>query len=249
MRTLTRRPSLESGLSDGRRRNDPRQYDAHAADWWRRGGPFAVLRWLAAARAAMAPTPRREGAVLVDVGCGGGLLAPFLPPGYLHIGVDLRAASLTVAAGHGVLPAQGDAGALPLASGCADVVVAGEIFEHVNDLAAAVGECCRLLRPGGLLIVDTLNDTWLSRTLTVTIGERLPRVPRGLHDPSRYVSPRLLTALCARHGVDLQVTGARPTLWPTLRWLASGADTGRIVPSRWTTVLYQAVGVRSGGQA
>src|ERR1700733_4033236 len=53
-------------------RNDPRQYDDLAGEWWRPGGGFELLHWLAAARAALVPPAARPGAVLLGAGCGGG---------------------------------------------------------------------------------------------------------------------------------------------------------------------------------
>jgi 2-polyprenyl-6-hydroxyphenyl methylase/3-demethylubiquinone-9 3-methyltransferase len=226
-------------------RNDPRQYDDLAGHWWRPGGAFAALHWLAEARARLVPPASRPGAVLLDVGCGAGLLGPHVAgKGYRHIGVDLVASALAQAAGHGVRPVRADAAALPFPDGCADVVVAGELLEHVPDLGATVAEVCRVLRPGGLLVLDTLNATALSRFLTVTVAERFPRVPKGIHDPALYVDPAELTDRCARHGVRLRVRGARPTTWGTLRWLVAGRGTARIVPTRSTAVLYQGRGTK-----
>jgi 2-polyprenyl-6-hydroxyphenyl methylase/3-demethylubiquinone-9 3-methyltransferase len=140
---------------------------------------------------------------------------------------------------------QGDATALPLPDGCADVVSAGELFEHVSDLPAAVGEACRVLRPGGVLVADTLNATRTARFVAVTVGERLPGVaPRGIHDPALFVPPARLVAECGRHGVSLQVRGVKPAAGPLLRWLATRRGEVPIVPSRSTAILYQAWGVR-----
>src|SRR5262245_38630766 len=76
-------------------RNDPGQYDVLAGEWWRPGSPFSMLYWLARSRAALVPPAGRDGAVLVDLGCGGGLLAPHLDgKGYRHIGVDLIVSGL-----------------------------------------------------------------------------------------------------------------------------------------------------------
>jgi 2-polyprenyl-6-hydroxyphenyl methylase/3-demethylubiquinone-9 3-methyltransferase len=230
-------------------RNDPRQYDDLAGEWWRPGGSFELLHWLAAARGALIPPADRADAVLVDAGCGGGLLAPHVRRlGYRHVGVDLRRAGLEQAATRGVLPVTGDVTALPLTTACADVVVAGEILEHVTDLPRTVAELCRVLRPGGLLVLDTLNDTALSRFIVVTAGERLGIAPLGLHDPALFVDPAELTAEFARHGVRLQVRGLRPTMTGLLRWivLPSGTATdrprGRMVPTRLKAVLYQGRG-------
>ncbi|MFR9776649.1 methyltransferase domain-containing protein [Micromonospora sp. MS34] len=248
--------------------NDPRQYDDLVDEWWKPDGVFAMLHWLARARAALVPPASRRDAVLVDLGCGAGLLAPHLADkGYRHVGVDVTRSALDQAAGQGVTPLNADAVAVPLADRCADVVSAGELLEHVPDWRRAIAEACRLLRPGGLLVLDTLNDTLLARLIAVEIGERLPTVPRGIHDPRLFVDARALVAECARHGVELRLRGIRPAFGATLAWLlrrlrggavpafpaaGAGRPTGtgggepRIVPTWSTAVLYQGHGVRSG---
>lgn len=230
-------------------RNDPRQYDDLAGEWWRPDGAFAMLHWLAEARARLIPPATRRGAVLVDAGCGAGLLAPHVAgKGYRHVGVDLTRSALEQAAAHGVTPVLGDIAALPLPDGCADVVAAGEILEHVPDLPVAVAEVCRVLRPGGLLVIDTLNATPLSRLITITIAERFRGVPRGIHDPALFVDPRVLRAECARHGVALRVRGVRPTVPGVAGWLiGAGNRPGRIVPTWSTAVLYQGRGLKEAG--
>jgi 2-polyprenyl-6-hydroxyphenyl methylase / 3-demethylubiquinone-9 3-methyltransferase len=225
-------------------RNDPAQYYELAEHWWRPRGPFAMLHWLAAARGALVPPPPRDAAVLVDFGCGAGLLAPHVT-GYRHIGIDLTASALALAAEHGVTVLRADVTAVPLADGCADVVAAGEILEHVPDLPAAVREACRLLRPGGLLVIDTLAATALCRFIAVTLAERVPgAAPRGIHDPALFVDRALLVRECARHGVALRLRGVRPSVRGLLRWLARRAETVPMVPVPTTAVLFQAVGTR-----
>lgn len=232
-----------------RARNDPRQYDDLVDQWWLPRGGFAVLHWLAASRAELVPPAGRPGAVLVDVGCGGGLLAPHVRDrGYVHVGVDVTASALRLAAQAGVVAVRGDATAVPLADACADVVVAGEVLEHVPDLVAAASEACRLLRPGGLLVLDTLAATAAARFLTVTLGERIPgAVPRGIHDPALFVDRRLLVDTCARHGVPLALRGLRPSLRGLARWSVGRAVGVPLVTAPTTAVLFQGVGRRVGG--
>lgn len=229
-----------------RARNDPAQYDDLAADWWRPDGVFAMLHWIAEARAALVPPATRDSAVLVDLGCGAGLMAPHLSgKGYRHVGVDVTRSALGQAAQHGVLAVRGDVAAVPLADGCADVVAAGEILEHVPDLAATVGEACRLLRPGGLLVIDTLAATALARLVAVTLAERLPGgPPPGIHDPALFVDRAALVRECADHGVDLRLRGIRPSVRDLLRWLRTRRGVVRMVPAPTTAVLFQAVGRR-----
>ncbi|GAA1822375.1 bifunctional 3-demethylubiquinone 3-O-methyltransferase/2-octaprenyl-6-hydroxy phenol methylase [Luedemannella flava] len=228
-------------------RNDVRQYEDLRDEWWRPNGKFVTLHWIAAARAALLPPAPHDRAVLVDLACGAGLMAPHAARlGYRHVGVDLVTPSLEQAREHGVAPIRADVTQVPLADGCADAVTAGEILEHVPDPAAVVAEACRLLRPGGTLVVDTINATARARLVVVTIGERVPGgAPPGIHDPRLFVRPSVIVEAAARHGVRLTVTGFRPSARQMLRWMITRRGTVRMVPSRSTAVLYQAVGTKS----
>ena len=234
--------------STRRARNDPGQYDDLAGEWWRPGSPLSMLYWLARARARLIPPAEREGAVLIDLGCGGGLLAPHVAgKGYRHVGVDLVVSGLEQAAAHGVLPVLADARRLPFPDGTADVVSAGELLEHVPDWPAVIAEACRVLRPGGWLVLDTLADTAVSRLVAVRMAEAIIPAVRGIHDPALFVSPKKLRAECARHGVPLDVRGVRPTLPALTRWLVTRRNAVPIVPTFTTAILYQGRG-RKGTQ-
>jgi 2-polyprenyl-6-hydroxyphenyl methylase/3-demethylubiquinone-9 3-methyltransferase len=159
-------------MASGGRLNDPAQYDELAGEWWDPAGAFAMLHWLAAARAERIPPASTSSAVLVDLACGGGLMGPHVARlGYRHIGVDIGLPGLELARSHGLLPLRASVLAVPLADGCADVVVAGEVLEHVEDDVAVLAECARLLRPGGLLVLDTIAATRLARLVAVRIGD------------------------------------------------------------------------------
>jgi 2-polyprenyl-6-hydroxyphenyl methylase/3-demethylubiquinone-9 3-methyltransferase len=228
-------------------RNDVRQYEDLADEWWRPDGAFAMLHWIARARAALVPTAARPDAVLVDLGCGGGVLAPHVERlGYRVVGVDLVTRSLVQAAEHGITPIRADVHAVPLRDACADVVSAGEILEHVADPSTVVSEACRILRPGGTLVLDTINATTIGRFITVTVGERIPGgAPKGIHDPRLFVPPELLRAACARAGLVLQVRGLRPAFGQMLRWLIRRDGEVAMVPTRSTAALYQGWGVKA----
>ena len=228
--------------------NDPRQYDDLVDVWWDPDGSLAPLHWLAVARGALVPHASRPGAVLVDVGCGGGLTAPHVAgKGYRHVGVDIGGIAASVARDHGVLSVQGDAHHLPVGTATADVVVAGEILEHVTDLPTVVGEIVRVLRPGGTVVVDTLADTRTCRFLMVTLAERVGVVPAGIHDPALFVPPARLVELFAAHGLRLRLRGLRPSLTQGLAWLAGRRRDVTMRRTRFTGVVYQ--GIATGAAA
>jgi 2-polyprenyl-6-hydroxyphenyl methylase / 3-demethylubiquinone-9 3-methyltransferase len=227
-------------------RNDLAQYDALAGQWWDASGGFAALHWLAASRAEHIPPAPGPEAVLVDLACGGGLMAPHAARlGYRHVGVDLGLPGLRLAREHGVLAVRGSVLAVPLADGCADVVVAGEILEHVEDDVGVLAECARLLRPGGTLVVDALADTRIGRFLMVTVAERLPGgPPPGLHDPALFVDRTRLLAAADDLGLDLRLVGLRPSFRQALAWRLGRRDTVRMKPVRSTAVLFAGYGRR-----
>ncbi len=236
-----------SGTSTAPRRprNDPAQYDDLAGEWWDRSGAFAALHWLAEARAQLIPPPSGDGAKVVDLGCGAGLLAPHLPAGYMHIGVDVNAAALEQAAARGVRTIEADATRVPLPDAVADVVVAGELLEHVPDPEAVVAEMARLVKPGGTVVFDTIADTRWARLTLVTIGERMPGgPPPRIHDPALFVSPERLRAAFAAHGIAVSMRGLQPHPLDYLRFLLDRSRSVRMVPTRSLAALYQGSGVK-----
>jgi len=229
-----------------RSRNDPGQYDDLADQWWAPRGQFAMLHWIAEARARLVPDAVREGSLLLDLACGGGLLAPHVTgKGHRHVGLDLSPTALPLAREHGVLPVRGDVTRLPFADAVADVVVAGEVLEHVADPPALVREACRVLKPGGTLVLDTIAATWWGRFSSVTVGERIPAgPPKRLHDPALFVDRRALSRAASGCGVLLTLNGLRPSALDYVAWLAGRKPSVRMLPTRSTAGLFQAVGVK-----
>ncbi len=226
--------------------NDPVLYDHLADEWWKPHGAFAPLHWLATARAELVPPAERPGSRLLDLACGGGLLAPRVAPkGHQHLGVDIGESTTRISRDQGIAVARSDVRSLPFAAESIDVVVAGEIFEHVEDLEAVIAEIARVLRPGGVLVCDTLADTRRCAFFLVTLGERLPVVPRGIHDPALFVAPGRLQRLCADVGITLTVFGVRPTVSHIAPWLLRRRAEVTMRRTRSLGMVYQGVGVKT----
>jgi 2-polyprenyl-6-hydroxyphenyl methylase/3-demethylubiquinone-9 3-methyltransferase len=231
-------------LLAGRARNDPAQYDELADEWWRPYGRFAGLQAIAADRATLVPAPPYDGAPLLDVACGAGLLAPHLRGrlrGWRHVGVDVSQTSLRQARDHGVTPVRADALRLPFADGSVPCVVAGELLEHLPDTRAACAELARVLAPGGTLVLDTIADSLFARVAVVRIAEHLPGgPPPGVHDPALLVDPgRLLQLLADQDVHPVYVGGLRPSVLGYAAWLARRRRRLEMVRTRSTAGVYQ----------
>jgi 2-polyprenyl-6-hydroxyphenyl methylase/3-demethylubiquinone-9 3-methyltransferase len=225
-------------------------YDHLVDQWWDPKGAFAMLSWIARTRADFVPAADDSHALLLDIACGGGLCGPHLADkGYRVVGLDLSAMSLHQAQQHGYdAVMQTDITRIPLASESVDVVLAGQCLEHVPDPLAVVEEACRVLRPGGTLVLDTLADTMLARFLVITVAENVPlpaRPPRGTHDHRLFVNRERLVQVARRNGVELRLIGLRQHLRDWLKYLAHQGEDVRIVPTKSTSVLYLGVGTKA----
>lgn len=196
------------------------------AGWWEpRDRAFASLRAVSAFRLELLRAWLGDdwrGRAVVDLGCGGGLLAiPLARLGARVVGVDLARAALRDARGEqatGWLAVAGDLGAPPVADGSVDVALLADVVEHVDAPAAAVARAAALLRPGGRLFVNTIARTLRSRWLAIALAEGLGYVPRGTHQHERFVQPAELVAMAAAAGLrEVARCGEAPRLWATVR--------------------------------
>jgi 2-polyprenyl-6-hydroxyphenyl methylase/3-demethylubiquinone-9 3-methyltransferase len=230
-----------------RPRNDTAQYDDLREEWWKPRGAFAMLHWIAAARARLVPPATHPASILVDIGCGAGVLAPHVSGlGHRHVGVDVVAESARQSRERGVLPILGDARTLPLRDASADVVVAGEVLEHVPRPDLVLADAIRVLKPGGTLVIDTIAATWWGRFSAITVGERIPAgPPRRLHDGDLFVDRAEVVDVCARNGVTLTLNGLRPSARDYLLWVTGRRDDVRMLSARSTAGLFQAHGTKA----
>ena len=119
-------------------------------------------------------------AAILDVGCGNGLFWRALFGGRPVIGVDFSLRMCVLARAKGLLAYHADATALPFADGQFDLIYSAEMLQHIADLQTVVSELARVCRPGGRIVVSTLNrPSWYRRAFFLLRDLLLrPNAPR-----------------------------------------------------------------------
>lgn len=206
-------------------RIDNAYYDRLGDDWWSRTGDVGGLHAMNPvrtdyfARALAAAGVGLPGARLLDLGCGGGLVAEEMARrGATVTGIDRSIPSLAVAARHGASLAAApryagaDAAALPFPDAAFDAVITSDFLEHVHDLDAVAREIARVVRPGGAVAFDTINRTFLSRLVVIGVMEVVARrIPRHTHDWKMFITPDELRASFGRAGLEVrEIRGLSP---------------------------------------
>ena len=183
--------------------------------WWDPGSEFKPLHDINPLRLDYIDgIAGLRGKRVVDVGCGGGILAEAMAArGARVTGIDLAEKPLKVAQLH-LLESGLEVDyrlmateALALESPCGfGVVTCMELLEHVPDPSATVRACGDLAEPGGRVFFSTINRNLKSYLLAVVGAEYLLKLlPRGTHDYARFIKPSELSAMCRAAG--LQVAG------------------------------------------
>lgn len=184
-----------------------------------------------------------DGKQVLDVGCGGGILAESMAARAAHVtGVDLAAKPLSVARLHALeggvenleyrqVAAEALAAEHPQAF---DVVTCMEMLEHVPDPASTVRACASLVKPGGWVFFSTINRNPKAFLLAIVGAEYLLRMlPRGTHEYERFIRPSELARHCREAGLALHET--RGMLYNPLTqryWLDADTSVNYLVACR-----------------
>ena len=201
------------------------RFSALAAKWWDPAGEFAPLhrfnptrlafiREQALLRFGRDATARAPfaGLRLLDIGCGGGLLCePMARLGFEVVGVDASAENVGTAKAHAdalglAIDYRASTAEDLLAAGAGpfDLVLNMEVIEHVADPGQFLRDTARLIAPGGIMIVATLNRTAKAFTLAKLGAEYILRwVPAGTHDWKRFLTPDELRGFLAGEPVEV----------------------------------------------
>ena len=189
------------------------KFDAAAPRWWDPDGEFRPLHDLNPARLDyIEDRAGIAGREVLDVGCGGGLLAEGMARrGARVTGIDLAPEALAVARLHAIEsgvavdyrrePVESLAARRPASF---DLVTCLEMLEHVPDPAAIVAALARLVRPGGHVICSTINRNTKSFAMAIVGAEYLLRLlPMGTHSYGRLIRPSELTRWARDAGLEL----------------------------------------------
>jgi 2-polyprenyl-6-hydroxyphenyl methylase/3-demethylubiquinone-9 3-methyltransferase len=243
--------TAKAALVSTRDEGEIARFDAMASTWWDETGPMAVLHRFNPVRVAwvrdraierFGRDPRSlsplEGLDLVDIGCGGGILSePMARLGANVTGLDPAPGNVEVARAHAARMGLSEEEGGPsyrqatieelVAEGHRfDIVLAMEVIEHVAEPQAFVTACAEALKPGGLMVMATLNRTMRSFALAIVGAEYVLRwLPRGTHQWDRFITPDELSGMIAKTGLSL--TGEAGVVFNPLTgvWSLSG-DTG-----------------------
>jgi len=221
------------------------KFEAMAAEWWDPNGKFKPLHMLNPCRldyitSQIAAEFDRDlgidspfaGLRILDIGCGGGLLAePMARLGADVVGADAAERNIPVAQVHAEQSGltidyrHTSAEALAAAGEQFDVVLNMEVVEHVADPQAYLTACQQLLRPGGLHICSTINRNAKSYAMAIVGAEYVMRwLPKGTHEWKKFITPDELYALLEAAGVspvDRKGFIFNPITW---QWSLSAKD-------------------------
>jgi len=188
------------------------KFQSIASRWWDHESEFKPLHAINPLRVSYIEAQARGLADknILDVGCGGGILAEALAQkGARVTGIDMAELSLKVARLH--LHESGLEIDYHLSTvedfanhneSVYDIVTCLEMLEHVPDPASVISAACRLLKPGGQLFLSTLNRNPKSFALAVLGAEYiLGLLPRGTHDYRKFIKPSELAAVLRANGL------------------------------------------------
>ncbi len=203
--------------------------------WWDPESEFRPLHQINPLRLDwIDQTAGLQGKRVLDVGCGGGILAESMAGRSAHVtGIDLAAKPLGVARLHALECSVANVEYREIATealaaerpGAYDVVTCMEMLEHVPDPAAVVQACSTLTRPGGWVFFSTLNRNPKSFLFAIIGAEYVLRLlPRGTHEYARFIRPSELARWCREGGLALQDTRGM-AYNPLTRRYALSADT------------------------
>ncbi len=211
------------------------KFDSLAARWWDTEGDFRPLHQINPLRLDwIRQYVDLKGRNVVDIGCGGGILAESMAEaGASVVGIDMAEGPLAVARLHqlesGIEVDYRQSTAEDLAAseaGSYDVVTCLEMLEHVPDPSAVIRSCAELLKPGGDVFFSTINRNPKSFVFAIVGAEYvLKLLPKGTHEYDKFIRPSELEQWARSAGLELQASiGLHYNPLTRHYWLAPNVD-------------------------
>ncbi|MFL6622381.1 MAG: bifunctional 2-polyprenyl-6-hydroxyphenol methylase/3-demethylubiquinol 3-O-methyltransferase UbiG [Sulfurifustis sp.] len=219
------------------------KFEALAARWWDPNAEFKPLHDINPLRLDyIQKRVPLAGKTVLDVGCGGGILAEAMAAAGARVtGIDLAEAPLAVAQLHLLesgrevdyrrVSAEDLAGERPAAY---DVVTCMELLEHVPEPASTVAACATLVKPGGHVFFSTINRNLKSWLFAIVGAEYvLNLLPRGTHEYLKFIRPSELERMCRPRGLRfVDLTGMHYNPLTRRYTLGPGVDVNYIAYTR-----------------
>lgn len=211
------------------------QFSSLSNKWWDKLGPFSALHKMSNARIEFITRNSRRitsknysddnvlnGLKCLDIGCGGGILSePLSRLGAIVTAIDASEMAIQSAIAHSrksrldidfKCMSTGDLIKSSLDNQF-DIIIASEVIEHVSNRALFLSDIAKLCKPGGLVVFTTINKSILGVLLGKFFAEEFIKVvPKGTHDPNKFISPNQLIKEAEKYKIILDdITGFIPT--------------------------------------
>ena len=211
------------------------QFSSLSDEWWDKSGSFSALHKMSNARIQFITKNSRRitsknysevnvlnGLKCLDIGCGGGILSePMTRLGAIVTGIDASEMAIQSAIAHSrksrldidfKCMSTGDLIKSSLDNQF-DIIIASEVIEHVSNRALFLSDIAKLCKPGGLVVFTTINKSILGVLLGKFFAEEFIKVvPKGTHDPNKFISPNQLIKEAEKYKIILDdITGFIPT--------------------------------------
>jgi 2-polyprenyl-6-hydroxyphenyl methylase/3-demethylubiquinone-9 3-methyltransferase len=203
------------GLANLLRRSEKNDLSIYnTADWWNPDSSFGILARMNKVRVPYFLKFLPKTGLIIDLGCGGGLVTETiaLTSECKVVGFDISEGALDKARLHAEQSSipkskleyrKGSIYEIPMPDQSVDGVIVSDVLEHLHDIPAAMNEISRVLKPGGVVVFDTIARTWWSWLSTYFVAQEvLGIVERDAHDWSMFINPGELERMLNASGFN-----------------------------------------------
>ena len=189
------------------------KFSSRADQWWKSDGEFKTLHQINPVRLDfITKQTSLENKEVLDIGCGGGILSEAMAKAGANVtAIDASEENIAIASAHALDNQLEINYQACLAEdfaekhqGSFDVITCMELLEHVPDPDSIIQACSKMIKPGGHIMLSTINRNIKAYMLAVLTGEYLLQLlPKGTHQYEKFIRPSELINCCDEHGLKL----------------------------------------------